>query len=427
MVFPKVLSSQSRQRTKTVGRLAVYLLLLCSAIFLFSSYQLESARFDAFIRNSVTTTSRVLPEKDQAENDMDNIGNSEFYVPSLDFRIKGISQYTSNGKLPFEAHVYCKEFEKDLLWEWWRPNDDFENGEEQRRQLRKTDSGSQVRTTKKRLLIGVTSGYDDRARLLERAVWSARVYGAIWSSEKSNGSVEDMDVTVVALQGTSFSPHGCKAPSSHSSVDKIRVLFEAIDSEARYDRLLLLDADAMVYGMDTDLTSLVDGNDDFVVMGPPVLTEDGKRDKNKPWEMSTGMTLWNLEHPLTRTIALDWFKFAKNAIIRGSYRSDQKYLHKTLQQYYSTNEDGIVKRNDDRDIDIFQILTDNVFDDDSRGTIVKQFGVRTATNGENKTRVARDNQIEERLSRMEETAREICGQYPDACKKVGAPPRYETS
>jgi hypothetical protein len=143
--------------------------------------------------------------------------------------------------------------------------------------------------------------------------------------------------------------------------------------------------------------------------------------------MSTGMTLWNLEHPLTRTIALDWFKFAKNAIIRGSYRTDQKYLHKTLQQYYSTNEDGIVKRNDDRDIDIFQTLTNNMFDDDSRGTIVKQFGVRMATNGENKTRVAPDNQIEERLSRMEDTAREICGQYPDACKKVGPPPRYETS
>jgi len=430
MVFPKFSTSQSQpqqfQRTTAAGKLVVYFLLACSAILLFNSCKLESARFEALIRNSVTMTNRLLPEVDQASIE------EELFVPSLEYRIDGINQYDSHGKNAFEAHVYCEKFEKDLRWEWWRPNEEDDQEEEQLiRLLRQNERNPVVptTTTRKRLLIGVSSGYDDRARLLERAVWSARVYAAIWSGEKNN----DMDVTVVALQGTAFSPHGCKAPPSHSSIDKIRVLFEAIDSDTRYDRLLLLDADAMIYGMDTDLTSLLGGNDDdddFVVMGPQILGKDGKRDKNRPWEISSGMTFWNLEHSLTPTVALDWFNYAKNAIIRGSYRSDQKYLHKALQQYYSTNQYGVVKRNNNRDIGILQVLTDNKFDEDSRGTIVKQFGVMENENSDtdsNGAKNGRDKQIEARLARMEETARQIYARYPKACKKVGAPPRYETS
>lgn len=382
---------------------------------------------EAWIQNSVTTTSRVLPAKyNEATNEIENISSSDFYVPSLDYRIKGISQYS--GKYDFEAHVYCEEFEKDLLWEWWRPNDKQSEQVGEKSLLRK-EKKNRKRTTKKRLLIGISSGYDFNARLLERAAWSARVYGALWSGDSSSSAEENMDVTVVVLQGTAFSPHGCKAPPSHASIDKIRVLFEAIDSEDQYDRLLLMDADAMIYGMDMDLTSMVGDDDDFVVMGSPILGADGKRDKNKPWDLSTGVTLWNLEHHLTRDVALDWFNYAKNAIIRGSYRSDQKYLHKALQQFYSVNQDGLVARASDRDIGIIKLLEGKEFDQDSQGTIVKQFGEKmpkTVDDVISDTNI-HQTQVKTRLSRMEETAREICDQYPDACSKVGAAPRYETS
>eukprot|EP00536_Pseudo-nitzschia_multiseries_P002991 jgi/Psemu1/318051/estExt_fgenesh1_pm.C_420015 len=235
-----------------------------------------------------------------------------------------------------------------------------------------------------------------------------------------------MDVTVVTLQGTAFSPHGCKAPLSHSSIDKIRVLFEAIDAVNQYDRLLLLDADAMIYDMDKDLTSLLDEdeNDDFVVAGSPILTEDGKKDKYMPWKITSGMTLWNLEHPSTPSVALEWFHYAKNAIVRESYQSDQKYLHKALQNYYKTNKDGVVARNEDRD-GIVQTFMDHQFDDDVKGTVIKQFGVaETSTDAPENVH---DKQVEKRLLRMEETAQNICERYPDACERVGAPPRYETS
>jgi len=416
------MNSPKFQRTNTAGRFVVYFLLVCSAVLLFNSFVLESHRLEAWVRDSVTTTSRVLPEYK-----VDSVGSSEFYVPSLDYRIKGISQYSKSGRDVFEAHVYCEKFEKDMLWEWWRPTDGHSLEEEPKRLLRQKKTND-ARTTRKRLLIGITSGYDGRARLLERAAWSARVYAALWSGETSSSDSENTDVTVVVLQGTAFSPHGCKAPSSHASIDKIRVLFEAIDSADQYDRLLLLDADAMIHDMDTDLSSLVGGSDDFVVMGPPILGEDGKRNKNKPWEISTGVTLWNLEHHLTRTIALEWFTYAKNAIIRGSYQSDEKYLHKALREFYNTNQDGLVTRNSDRDIGMIELLESRKFGNESRGSVVKQFGVQKATDGDGNSDInVHDEQIKARRARMKKTAKEICDQYPDACEKVGATPKYERS
>ena len=429
------------ERKKMVARFVVFVLMACSAILLFNSYRLESVRFEALIRNSATkfSNSRALPEEnhnlDISGGKVGNERTSELYVPSLDFRIKGISQYSSiiPRGVEFDAHVYCEEFEKDLLWEWWQPTKQKEQQQQQQiRHLRKEDPrinrrtiGS--RTTRKRLLIGVSAGYNNLAKLLERAVWSARVYGTLWSesSSSSTNGPGDMDITVVTLQGTAFSPHGCKAPSSHWSIDKIRVLFEAIDSGNQYDQLLLLDPDAMIYDMDTDLTSLFDDNDDFVVAGPVILTEEGKKDKYMPWKIASGMTLWNLEHPSTQAVASDWFRYAKNAFIRGTYQYDQKYLHKALQNYYNTNKNGIVARNNDRD-GIVQALMDHEFDGDAKGTIIKQFGV-TKTVAAGVAENVHDKQVKARLIRMEETARQICDRYPDACNRVGAPPRYDVS
>ena len=267
-------------------------ILAISAVLFYQSYRLESSRFEKSVLNYITKTafvSRVLPEERN-----DNVGEyigfnvddnekEEYYVPSLDFRIRGVSQYRNPFGISFNAHVYCNEFEKDLTWEWWRPalqSSPSKRKQAQRQRYLRKDKG-RVATggnagdetsaaTRKRLLIGVTSGYDDRARLLELAVWSARVYAASWSSTKISGGITSNvvygydddngnnndgyynidDVTVVTLQGTAFSPHGCKAPSSHASIDKIRLLFKAIDSrtsakrpQQKYDRLLILDAD----------------------------------------------------------------------------------------------------------------------------------------------------------------------------------------
>jgi hypothetical protein len=476
---PQPHQEQQQQRSKRIIlNIAVYLLMACSTtILLFHSYQLQSHRFEAFINNSVLTKTavrRVLPvDEDEQQNenetneDTNNNNNSNnedfnkggFYVPSLDYRIKGISQYNTQDGMNFQAHVYCEEFEKGLKWDWWQPSqlqssgedtnedsrDEKQQHQQQQRLLRKEEVEDQLtittkRTgtgTRKRLLIGLSSGYNDNAKFLERAVWSARVYGAIWSRNNNNNNHDNDDVTVVTLQGTAFSPHGCKAPSSYSSIDKIRLLFKALDvkSPQIYDQLLILDADTMMYDMDVDVTALsgngngngndIDNNndddDDFVVAGAPILNENGKKEK-LPWMIGSSMMLWNLQHPLTPTVALDWFNYAKNAIIRGTYLSDQKYLHKSLQKHCTDHEND--------KFTIVRPLSHHKFGDDTRGKIIKQFIPHT--NNNNTTDVVDVNvndkkQIDTRLARMEETAKRICSRHPNACDEVGEPPRYETS
>lgn len=486
---------QEQQQKRTIGTIVFYLLMACSTILLVRSYQLQSYRVEELINNTVTKIAvrRILPEEDmyihQAnknvnsnnnnnnnKNKNDNMNNrndsnkndSGYFVPSLDFRIKGISQY-SDG-INFEAHVYCEEFEKELMWEWWRPsrssgaNNRAKDGQQkeqterllQREELRiGTEGDSNGETTtmisatstintstptgaRKRLLIGISGGYDNHARFLERAVWSARVYGAVWSrsinqgnkndnddDDDNNNHEKDLDVTILTLQGTAFSPHGCKAPLKYSGVGKIRLLFKALDlSPHRYDRLLILDANAMMYNMDVDVTALIssegdsdgDNNDDhndFIVAGPPIL-KDGE--EKSPWKIGSGMMLWNLKHPLTPSVALDWFNFAKDGIIRGTYLGDQKYLHKSL--FYN---------NVDKDV---RVLSHQEFSDDINGKIIKQFVSHANEKTETKSHTvvdAHDIQLDARLERMEETARQICARHPDACKEVGQPPRYETS
>ncbi|VEU42556.1 unnamed protein product [Pseudo-nitzschia multistriata] len=420
----------------TATRFVVYFLTACSAGLLFNSWRLERFRIESLVRNAASkiSSSRALPEENHNQDivggEVGGGNGSELYVPSLDYRIKGISQYSSklSKEINFDAHVYCKEFENDLIWEWWQPSK--ENAKpEQIRHLRKEDKKHVEKTTKKRntrkrLLIGVSGGYDKYSKLLERAVWSARVYAALWSggSSKKNNSdiVRDTDVTVVTLQGTAFSPHGCKAPSAHSSINKIRLLFEAIDAGNQYDQMLLLDPDTMIYDMETDLTTLIGDKEDFVVAGPAILTEEGKKDKYMPWKITSGITLWNLEHPSTKAVALDWFRYAKNAIIRETYQSDQKYLLKALKNYYNTNSKGVVARSSDRE-GIVKSLMNHQFDDGIGGRFVKQFRVQK------KAKNPHDKQVEARLARMEETAGLICEHYPDACDRVGKPPRYESS
>ena len=462
---------QQQQRSKrSILNFAVYSLMACSsAILLFHSYQLQSHRFDAFINNSVLTKTavrRVLPvdNEEQQKNENNENANSNnndnnedfnkggFYVPSLDYRIKGISQYNTQNGMNFQAHVYCEEFEKGLKWDWWRPSQLKSSGDEkqqQQRLLRKVEEEDQrtittKRTgTRKRLLIGLSSGYNDNAKFLERAVWSARVYGAIWSRNNNNNDNDhdndnDNDVTVVTLQGTAFSPHGCKAPSSYSSIDKIKLLFRALDvkSPQIYDQLLILDADTMMYDMNVDVTALSlpgngngndidnddnDDNDDFVVAGAPIVMENGKNDK-LPWMIGSSMMLWNLQHPLTPTVALDWFNYAKNAIIRGTYLSDQKYLHKSLQKHCTNHEND--------KFTIVRQLSHHKFGDDTRGKIIKQYIPHTNNNNTTDVVDVDENdkkQIVARLARMEETAKRICSRHPDACDEVGKPPRYETS
>lgn len=341
-------------------------------------------------------SSRVLPETEV--KNLASQSEEGLFVPSLDFRIAGISQY-GPGAYP-DAHVYCEEFAKDLLWEWWQADED------DTRKLGNLKGDTKVASkkassTKKRLMIGLYAGYDDYARLLQQSVWSARLYGEIWGQ----------NVTVVTLQGTSFAPHGCKAPPVHSTLNKIRLLFYAIDHEDEYDQVLLLDADTMVFNLDVDLTTLID-SDRHLVAAQHAPGDKQPGDEDDLWNINTGILLWNLHHPDSKSVALEWFDSAKKSVIRGTYLGDQKYLQTSLRSHLKLQHDenpgtAVVPM-------VLNLQNDEFNFED--GTIVKQFWNRNS----------HDDNIDKRLKSMKTAANTMCTNHRKACDSVDEP-RYETS
>jgi hypothetical protein len=389
--------AQQKQRTKFL----LYVLVFSTAFVVVK----QSYRMQNFIPNIATSSSRsrYLPESKFGKEEDEAYGPSSLYVPSLDFRIRGVSQYDRDHN--FLAHVYCEEFARDLTWEWWKKGNqiptrlDFDKTKVSAQQgYRRHLKGNQdKKSTSKRLMIGITSGYDEYAKLLEQAVWSARVYGQTWGTH----------VTVVTLQGTSFAPHGCKTPASHTTLNKIRLLFHAIDHSGEYDQVLLLDADAFVYDMDTDITTLIEKH--HLVAGQPL--PDGH--KNDLWNIHSGATLWNLQHEYVASVALDWFERAKAAVVKGTYTNDQEFLHETLTEHLEwqhQNDKNAMVKNFKHEFDF------------AKGTVIKQF-VRETLEGED----AYDNaNIPERLEQMYDAATEVCDKHSDACASV-TQPQYETA
>jgi hypothetical protein len=430
-----------------------------SSRFLPESIQIKTTTQHSNGITITTTKSHHYQQQQQQQQHLDVFGNTIsdgiLFVPSLDYRVDGISQYDPDHNFP--AHVYCDEFAKDITWDYWpsssrsskkqqpppksvpikKKQDEGQQQQQKhhhhhslRRHLNKegTTTGSADKKLQKRLMIGLYSGYDDYATLLEQAVYSARVYGQIWGS----------NVTVVTLQGTSFAPHGCKGPSSHITLNKIRLLFHAIDNRDKYDQVLILDADSIVYNMDVDMTTLlpVSSSSDMALVAGQAL--HGAH-KNEVWKIHSGATLWNLRHPLIASVAVDWFNDAKNGIVTRKYHNDQQYLHETLKSHMLWQQDqnrhnnnGNNGKNDDQDDSIGMVLNfQNHEFDFASGTVVKQF-IKDGYNSNNSNN-DRDGDDEghhyylnERLQQMKRSIDEICIDRQEECSVVTRP-YYETS
>jgi hypothetical protein len=476
--------SQSQQQQYNRSRILLLLLGLCSAGVIIQTANLDGLRQSVGMTGMSSKTktaatvadgssskhnnNRFLPVDGNAQQQADEESQESqhplgtLYVPSLDFRLKGVSQYQPDAD--FEAHIYCKEFAKDLKWEWWQADKSARSlegvvsavasaggGGNSGSSFRQTTISSSSATSAlstittdngpaHRLMIGLYAGHDDYARLLERAVWSARVYGQKWGQH----------VTVVTLQGTAFAPHGCKAPSTHSTLNKIRLLFHAIDHRRDYDQVLILDADSFVFNLDTDITTLLD-EDHHVVAGQHIRqrssslssrSNDQKQlpehrrwpgiDDDEPWMIHSGATLWNLHHPLTTSVAMDWFEGAKSAIVRGTYVSDEKYLQSSLRSHVerqrAEKEDGENTDDEEKEIPIVLNFQNGEFDY-SHGKVVKQF-IREDFEQQQQLRFGKNMTTEElnteRLHKMDDASKRMCARHSKECESVPVP-QYETS
>jgi hypothetical protein len=391
-------SHQQRQGSKSL----TLVLVLCAACLLLQTSLLQYKGLKGSTTISKRGLSRVLPETvelkdDDEENNDGSQSQQGLFVPSLDFRFPGgASQYAPG--VHADAHVYCEEFAKDLLWEWWQADESTARKLGNLKGDSKAGSGKTT-STQKRLMIGLYAGYDVYAKLLQQSVWSARLYGQIWGQ----------NVTVVTLQGTSFTPHGCKAPPAHTTLNKIRLLFHAIDHDDEYDQVLLLDADTMVYNLDIDLTTLMDPEHHLVAAqhAPGDSQTDNGDDL---WNIDTGVLLWNLHHPESKSVALDWFESAKKSVVRGTYLGDQKYLQSSLRTHLKWQRDKYPQTTP---------MVLNLQNDEfnfEKGTVVKHFWNHNS----------HDDNIDKRWNAMRDAADEMCTNHRKACGSV-VEPQYETS
>mmetsp|Transcript_28112 Transcript_28112/g.34219 ORF Transcript_28112/g.34219 Transcript_28112/m.34219 type:complete len:229 (-) Transcript_28112:6-692(-) len=114
-----------------------------------------------------------------------------------------------------------------------------------------------------------------------------------------------------------------QTPASRASYNKIAVLRYAL--EKKYDRVLLLDADAVIVDFDRDVSAAYDMST-TALMAQRVVAEDEAR----TWNVNDGVTFWNLKHGKTRWLVEEWERRCLYRIVWMMKDSDQRALHGLL-------------------------------------------------------------------------------------------------
>ena len=235
---------------------------------------------------------------------------------------------------------------------------------------------------KRRMLIAQYSGYGgDYTKLLNLTMPINQAYAEKWKQD------------FFLLQGTTLTfpkDESCEPPSERSRHNKIYLLLMALRKRKDYDVLLTLDADAMVYNFSSDISALVENNDMLAAHGA------GVTESNRTWNINNGICLWNLRHPKTSRVAVDWFKSTKKAMsmAREKEHGDQHFLQMTLRK---SNRQSFVRA----------LATEFKY---KKATVVKHF-VR-----ENNDVWSGD--IQPRQEMIESAILEVCRQFPDDCKSL---------
>ena len=322
--------------------------------------------------------------------------SQQHFVPTMSF------QYTA--KFPYDDKYsedkYCDK-PRDLSWEWnW--NSGISAAEYNNTILPNETSTTFIPGTthnyrKKRVLIGMYVGYDQYAKLMYHTAYVNKAYAKHWNYD------------LVILQGTALSV--CRQDDYEGrrvTLNKIRLLFHAIDHKHIYDQLLLLDSDAMMYNFTVDVSTLLD--DDHMVAGHYVeqkdfVTTDGDDGPNQilkqptpTWDINAGILLWNLHHNLTRRIAVEWYVNARDAVLKQSFKGDQVYLHRTL------------KLSPERIQNSIGLPSEFAY---GHGTVIRHYIRRLEFKDWRDPRI-----LDDRMDRITEDANEVCQIYSPACDVV---------
>ena len=84
----------------------------------------------------------------------------------------------------------------------------------------------------------------------------------------------------------------CEPPPERAMSDKLELLCIALRKKDKYDQLLLLDADAMIYDLDFDITKLCEIDD---ILAAHRVSQ--KNPEPRTYNANNGIVLWNLQNP----------------------------------------------------------------------------------------------------------------------------------
>jgi hypothetical protein len=233
---------------------------------------------------------------------------------------------------------------------------------------------------KKRLLIAQYSGYGKYARLLELTSSVNKAYAKKWNHD------------LLILQGITLTlPEDgvCEPPPERARYNKIELLKLALSKNESYDQLLLLDADAIMYDLDLDITTLVADQD--LLAAHAVSSKSGPR----TWNINNGCVLWNLGHHLVHPVADEWYKNTAAGVAAHKKHGDQHYLQ-------------VVLKEGDGHAHVQALLTEFKYE---KGTVVKHF-LRAKNSHWNNTR------IDEREESILGIIRDICTRHQSDCEKL---------
>jgi hypothetical protein len=110
--------------------------------------------------------------------------------------------------------------------------------------------------------------------------------------------------------------------NSKSTYFKVLLLDEIVKSD-KYDRLVLMDADAVVSDFQVDVVSLLPA--EFVVAAHQVRVND-------PSNINVGVTVWNLRHSSASYLVQRWKRACFDRMERGLKDDDQMPLQQVLKQ-----------------------------------------------------------------------------------------------
>jgi hypothetical protein len=235
----------------------------------------------------------------------------------------------------------------------------------------------------KRLLVALYSGFGTYSKLLELTARANKAYARKWKHD------------FVLVQGAAVrlpSDGDCEPPAHRATFNKIPLLQLALEHKEKYDQLLILDTDALVYDMKTDVTTLLP-------QGHMLAAQKVKlTDITHTWDINAGVTLWDLHHPRIKEAVRKWDESSKKGMTTDWHASnDQFHLHYTLRTGNYTN-------------DIHALSEEFNY---GHGTIIKHFirKVQHKTWGDS-------NILDNREDRIADAVDEVCDQHKPICEGI---------